>query len=442
MKIRARFREESGQSLVLVALSFSILMAFTGLAIDSAVLFRAKRNIQTAADAAAQGGALDYLYNHSHDSAVAAARALSSSNGYADGTSGVTVTVNTPPASGPSSGVTGYVETIVSAPVNMTVMAMFGFSTVNVQARAVAGSPTAGTACIWLMNANGADLNLQGSYTINAPSCGIYMNSTSSGAVNVTGNGGVLNALFADAVGGSIGHQTSPTSITTYTAPRSNPWGNITGPNGSTGTGCDYTDTTTTSISGSFTQIGKADCAKAGATNGQCLPGAGKTLCFTKAVTLTNATFGAGTLGTTSVSQDTVTTAAGTLVFGSGVTTSGTVTVYGGTLDIYSGTFTQPSNSLVNVIAPTSGTYNGIAIMEPSSNTNQLSVQKGSANQVLDGYIYAPGAQVYLQDNGGGISASGIVADNLYLKSSTITIPSYDVAHPSSTPNRVLTLLE
>jgi hypothetical protein len=172
------------------------------------------------------------------------------------------------------------------------------------------------------------------------------------------------------------------------------------------------------------------------------MAGANKTICFTKAVTLGNATFGAGTLGTTSVSQDAVTTSAGTLVFGAGVTISGTVTVYGGTIDIYSGTFTQPSNTLLNVVAPTSGTYNGIAIMQPASNTTQLKVQKGSNNQVLDGYIYAPGAQVYLQDNGGGINATGIVADNLYVKASSITIPSYDTAHPSTTPNRVIALVE
>jgi len=116
--------------------------------------------------------------------------------------------------------------------------------------------------------------------------------------------------------------------------------------------------------------------------------------------------------------------------------------VNGGTLDVYGGSFNQPSNTIVNITAPTSGTYNGIAIMQPSNNTNQLQVQFGSNNQTLDGYIYAPGAEVYLQDHGGGITATGIVAASMFDKASVITIPSYDKAHPHTTLNRVVTLVE
>ena len=47
-----------------------------------------------------------------------------------------------------------------------------------------------------------------------------------------------------------------------------------------------------------------------------------------------------------------------------------------------------------------------------------------------------------MQDNGGGVTATGIVANTMYDKSSVIRIPSYDVAHPSTTPNRVVTLVE
>jgi hypothetical protein len=71
-----------------------------------------------------------------------------------------------------------------------------------------------------------------------------------------------------------------------------------------------------------------------------------------------------------------------------------------------------------------------------------LKVQKGSNNQVLDGYIYAPGAEVYLQDSGGGLTATGIVASSMFDKTSQITIPSYDKAHPTTTVNRVVSLVE
>jgi hypothetical protein len=136
-------------------------------------------------------------------------------------------------------------------------------------------------------------------------------------------------------------------------------------------------------------------------------------------------------------------------MFESGVTISGTVTVNGGTLDVYSGTFNEQSTSVLNITAPTSGTYDGIAIMQPSTNTTTMQVQfgasgltLGASGQTLDGYIYAPGALVSLHDSGGGITATGIVAASMTNQTSKLTIPSYDVKHPSTTVNRVVTLVE
>jgi len=112
-------------------------------------------------------------------------------------------------------------------------------------------------------------------------------------------------------------------------------------------------------------------------------------------------------------------------------------------LDIGGGTLKQDSNSLLNIYAPTGGSYDGIAILQPPSNTSILQVQFGSNNEVLDGYIYAPKGEVYLQDNGGGVTATGIVCNQLYDKASTLTVSrSYDKANPTTTLNRMLTLVE
>jgi Flp pilus assembly protein TadG len=436
-------RDERGNVLILAALSMTALMGFVAMATDVGLLFRSRRNVQIAADAAAMAGALDVLYNRSVSSAQAAGKAASSANGFADVSDGgtATVSVTTPPADGPNAGSAGFVEAVVSAPRNTFFMAMFGFKTMTVSARAVAGDPVAGQACIWLMAPSGNGLNLQGSYDIEAPSCGVYVNSNTSDALNVTGGAGRFNAKFLDVVGNSIlQHTTTPTAPTMKAPPRKSPWGNINGPDPSTGKGCDFIDSTTTTLSGNI----------AG-------PGKGKTICYKNAVTINDATFGTGTLGT-SIGTSVVTSSAGTLVFGNDVTvtTGSTVTVFGGTLDFNNGSFSQNSNSTVNVISPRSGAYNGIAIMEPASNTGSqcpkgggntppspcLQVQFGSNNQVLDGYIFAPATNVYLQDSGGGINATGIVAKTMYNKTSQITIPSYDAAHPSTTVNRVVTLVE
>src|SRR5579871_1762506 len=148
---RELLADRSGQALVLSAVGFSMLLGFVAMAVDTGSLYQAKRKLQTAADAAAVAGALDYLYNSSSTSAGAAARTASSQNGYTHGSNGTVVTVNNPPTSGPNSGNSLFVEVIVSKPVPTFFMSLFGFSTVAEMARAVAGTPTSGKACIWIM---------------------------------------------------------------------------------------------------------------------------------------------------------------------------------------------------------------------------------------------------------------------------------------------------
>lgn len=297
-------------------------------------------------------------------------------------------------------------------------MKLFNSSSVNVSARAVAGAPTAGGPCIWLMSKTGTGLKLKGAYDIEATDCGIYVNSTSSDAIDVTGNGGTTNAEFLDVVGNAAGnHTTQPTAPTLNAAPRSEPL-NPPNPNPSTGSGCASVDSSTTSITGNISG-----------------PGAGNAICYTKAVTLNGSTLGAGTYA-----------------FGNGVTISGTVTANGATIDIAGGTYNQPSNTTINYTASTdvSNKYDGISLMVPSTNASypcnsssltQLQLVFGSSSS-LDGIIYAPCAQVFLQDNGGNITAIGIVADSMYDNASLVTIPNYSVVHPHTSPFLVVTLVE
>src|SRR5258707_15075779 len=99
-------RDENGQTLVLTALCMTALLGFMALAIDVGLLFRAKRNMQIAADGAALAAALDYYYNNATASnpvahAQAAGQTAATANGVTDGTNG-TVTINCHPTSGPN----------------------------------------------------------------------------------------------------------------------------------------------------------------------------------------------------------------------------------------------------------------------------------------------------------------------------------------------------
>jgi hypothetical protein len=446
--IKKRWLDETGQMIVLTLLCMTILTGFLALAIDVGIMFRARRQMQTAADSAALAAALDFLYNQSNSSAVTAGKAASATNGYTDGNNGTVVKINMPPKSGPNTTCNSCAEAIVSQP-NSTVFmstfsSMFGggnFSSLTVAARGVAGTPGAGAACIWLMSPTGTGLQVQGAYDIEAPNCGIYVNSTSNDAIDVTGNGGTINAAFLDIVGNSPPkHETNPTVATINSAARTLPWGNLAGPDPTTS--CGAATGGNTIVSNTVTQ---AQVNAAVPSNGVvCIkPASGNNITLSGGLNLPGSSSGIVYLfdntGNVSIGVGSAVT------FGSGTydSTSGTFTnTSGAMMDLYAGTLSQASNNLLNIYAPTSGAYDGIALFQPTSNTNELQVQKGSNNQVLDGYIFAPGAEVYLQDHGGGITTSGIVASYLYDKSSTITIGSYDTANQSTTLNRQLTLIE
>ena len=57
--------------------------------------------------------------------------------------------------------------------------------------------------------------------------------------------------------------------------------------------------------------------------------------------------------------------------------------------------------------------------------------------------IYAPASAVYMQDNGGASIVTAIIADEIYDKSSSLTITSnYNYAHPTTSPLNQVSLVE
>lgn len=57
--IFGKFKDESGQALVIVALSLVVLLGATALSVDLGMAYNAKAKLQAAADAAALAGAQD-----------------------------------------------------------------------------------------------------------------------------------------------------------------------------------------------------------------------------------------------------------------------------------------------------------------------------------------------------------------------------------------------
>lgn len=407
MRIR---HDESGQVLVLAALCLTALLGFVALATDVGLLFRAKRNLQIAADAAASAGALDYLYNASNSTAQTAANAAAARNGETNGSGGAVVTVNIPPQNGYHT-TTGYVEVIITQANPTFFMNIFNINSVTVAARAVAGSPSPSSECVYVMDpsASGA-MKLQGAFTVTAPNCGVEINSSDPNALDFIGAAGSLTAGSVGVVGGESKFYTdsSPLPVTGI-APFSDPL-KITGPNPST-------DCTVLEPNSSYTAS---------------LPGG--VVCFTNksGVTLSNIALGSGTY-----------------VFEYGATLTA-VTGTGVTLDDYSGPLSVTTNELSTLSAPASTSLtgyasgiNGVVLLVPASNSTTITIQKGSSNAALTGIIYAPTSELFLNDNGGGASmTTDLIVGTLYDKASSLSITNYSAANPTTTPLKAVSLVE
>lgn len=443
-------RDEDGQVLAVAVCSAAMLMGLIGLAVDVSMLFRAERQAQTAADAAAVAGALELHYNGSTNvstNAVSAAEA----NGI---TSANQVSVSTN-GGGYHKG-SGFVQVIINQPnptIFMHTMSQLmngnNWGSVNVSARAVAGI-TPDPSCIYLLDpsVSGA-LSTKGAATVDSAGCGIEVNSTSNTSVCITGAG---NNLTFDAPyvrlrttalttqGNCNGSLTTPTF--TGASNVSDPLGGITGPTSSNSySGCDYTSSVssvasgdaTTQLSGYHT-ICFSNFVQIGSSSGN------------STVNLSNAT--------AYVFENGVEILNGTTVNSSGTfdITGGSQKSNGGASCIGGGNsktgFLQDSSSELYITAPSSGFSTGIAIMEPSGDTDPLEVQFGSNSSsstgsgTLSGLIYAPSAPVYLHDNGGGTTATGLIADTLNVCSSTLNITSYNNAPNNASPLNSIQLVE
>ncbi len=292
-------------------------------------------------------------------------------------------------------------------------MKIFNFPSMTVKARAVAGPGNIDQNCIYVMSPTASPaVSLQGSFNVSAPQCGIIINSSSSNALQFTGAGGTLVAKTVSVVGGDSGQtgDSSPTP-TLGVSPVSNPMGFLTFPDPAT-----------------------LNCStpQGGSLTGSIGPTlTGSTVCYSGNVTLSNATL-----------------AAGTYVFTGNVTLSGTVSTGtgGATLILNSGSLTESTGATLNLVAPTTGPFNGLVLAEPIGNTNQLAFDKGNSFGGLTGIIYAPSAQLFLQDSGGDKSGgltltTDLVVNTIYDKTATMTVTSYSQTTPTS-PLKASTLVE
>jgi len=157
-----RFREDRrGVSVIAFAGSAVVLLGAAGLALDGGFWIHQRRDAQTAADTAAQSGALALLRPGADANAVAAD--VAARNNWP--TDDITVGTNR-------------VTVIVQAPQQRSFSALFLGTDPLVRARAVAGWLVVGPIC---MQANGS-MTFQGNFSVVAEGCVMYANGEGPGA--------------------------------------------------------------------------------------------------------------------------------------------------------------------------------------------------------------------------------------------------------------------
>jgi hypothetical protein len=212
--------DESGQLLVVVALSMTVLLGFVAFATDIGLMLREQRVVQTAADAAALGGAAESLYEGTPSTVTSgmwsAAAKDAELNGFAAGasngtesTEGSTLTINIHPnvtVSDFNSG--GYVQAIAVQKTPTVFMNLFGFQSMDVSATAIAANTLQSDGCIYVQDDGDYDpddtVDLNGHSLIASPSCGMTVNGSIS-----AGGSSTIDAKFVTASGAISGGSSS-----------------------------------------------------------------------------------------------------------------------------------------------------------------------------------------------------------------------------------------
>jgi Flp pilus assembly protein TadG len=402
--------DESGQTLIFVALSMTFILGVVGMATDVGTLLHDRRNLQIAADSAAIAGAVEENINPAAANVQAAGQRAATQNGITNGSNGAVVTINTPPASGPHAGAAGYVEAIVTQTEPVFFMKLFSFTSMNVGARAVAFNGAKNQGCMLALNPTASDtIHLQGSFDVSAPGCAVIDDSNASDALVFTGGGGTLTAGSVGVVGGATGAtgDSTPAPVTGI-APESDPLANLPAPTYNAAS-CTAPPTGTT--------WGPATAAG--------------TVCYSGDISVKNA----------------VTMSAGTYVFPGTLDFSGNGSLTGTGVTLYfpgpNGTLGGPGNgnTTLNLTAPTSGTYNGILIYQDPSDTNTGEFN-GTPITNLTGIIYMPNAELEISGNTTVNLDTDLIIGSLYDKgNATINMTDYSQTVTNS-PLKSVALVE
>jgi hypothetical protein len=109
-----RFQQSDSGTVMTFLVTIPVLAGTLAIGLETGQLYRVKRQMQGAADAAALAGSIDRIAGQNGTTITTTARYEAQRNGFTNGSGGVVVTVNAPPTSGANIATTGAVEVIIT----------------------------------------------------------------------------------------------------------------------------------------------------------------------------------------------------------------------------------------------------------------------------------------------------------------------------------------
>ena len=430
------FRDESGQTLVLVALSLTMLLGALALVIDVGFVRFQQRQLQKAADAAAIAAGLE-LGNCSNavcaNMKTAAATALkedgitktsitpTTNQCTVSTSSGLAMIINVAPcvlgASDPNNGNTSMAEVVLTEPQNTFFGAIIGVRTMNLVARAEAGDSYINTGisggnCLYTksLEFNGSN----GTFSLN--NCGLYDN----GNLQTNSNDSVTASTFlyygswspnncnSSCVWNIGGTNTGPPSHTT--TQQSDPLASLTPP---TQPAASSTASNTTPNNGATLQPGY----------------------YANGVNLN--------------SNVSVSLAPGLYYMNGPINVNSGATLTGTGVELYftNGALQLNSGSTAQLTAPTTtsssaGTTAGMLDWQSSTNSTGMPIDSGSSSY-LQGVIYLPDAQLTLNSAAGvtinsGASYTALDVKDLMVDSSENFVINSSGGYLGGSPSKIL----
>jgi Putative Flp pilus-assembly TadE/G-like len=190
--------------MAVTAMLMPALVGIIGLGTEGAAWFLTHRAMQDATDSAAVSAATAYYVQGNTTGLTLQAQAVAAGYGFTDGTNGVSVTVNRPPASGSHTTTPRAVEVIISQSQKRQFSAMWASGPVTISARSVAVGK-GGKGCVLSLDPTASSATaVQGNAQVTLNGCSLYDNSSNASAL-VVGGSGTISAASVNVVGGVSG---------------------------------------------------------------------------------------------------------------------------------------------------------------------------------------------------------------------------------------------